>query len=82
MDSAKWIESNFNIYAQQPSLLVIFIYFALIVAFTFFYAMIVFNPEKMADNVQKRGGFVPGIRPGAQTSAYLSKIISHLCFWG
>ena len=82
MDSAKWIESNFNIYAQQPSLLIIFIYFALIVAFTFFYAMIVFNPEKMADNVQKRGGFVPGIRPGAQTSAYLSKIISHLCFWG
>ena len=81
MDAAKWIETNFNIYAQQPWLIVIFVYFVLIIAFTFFYAMITFNPEKMSDNIQKRGGFVPGIRPWAQTTAYLSKLISHLCFW-
>jgi preprotein translocase subunit SecY len=52
---AQWIELHFNIYSQQPSLLVIAVYFLFIVAFTFFYALIAFNPEKMADNIQKRG---------------------------
>jgi preprotein translocase subunit SecY len=57
--AAKWIEANFNIYTQQPSLIVIVVYFLLIVLFTFFYAVITFNPDKMADSIQKRGGFVP-----------------------
>ncbi|NCO97627.1 hypothetical protein GW864_00330 [bacterium] len=41
----------------------IILYFALIIAFTFFYTLIVFSPDKISDNIQKRGGFVPGIRP-------------------
>jgi preprotein translocase subunit SecY len=82
LDAAKWIEANFNIYSQQPAILAIIVYFIFIVVFTFFYAMITFNPEKMADNIQKRGGFIPGMRPGTQTAKYLSKVISHLCFWG
>ena len=49
------IEINFNIYSQQPGRWAMTIYFILIVVFTFFYAMIVFNPERMADNIQKRG---------------------------
>lgn len=81
LEIAKWVESNVNIYNQQPSIGVIIAYFILIVLFTFFYAMIAFNPEKMADNVQKRWGFIPGIRPGTQTATYLSKLIGHLCFW-
>lgn len=81
INAAKWVEANLNIYNQQPSVLAIVIYFVLIVVFTFFYAMIAFNPDKMSDNIQKRGGFVPGIRPGAQTASYLSKLIGHLCFW-
>lgn len=36
----------------------------------------------MADNIQKRGGFIPGIRPGTETAAYLNRTITHLCFWG
>ena len=40
------------------------LYFALIVAFTFFYVSITFNPAEIADNMRKYGGFVPGIRPG------------------
>jgi preprotein translocase subunit SecY len=80
LEVAKWIEANFNIYNQQPAVLAIVVYFILIVVFTFFYAMIQFNPEKMADNIQKRGGFIPGMRPGAQTASYLSKLIGHLCF--
>jgi preprotein translocase subunit SecY len=52
--AASWIESNFNIYTNSPSLIVIAFYFVLIVMFTFFYAMIQFNPEKIADNIQRR----------------------------
>ena len=69
---ATWIEANFNIYSQQPGWEVIIVYFLLIVAFTFFYAMITFNPEKIADTIQRRGGFIPGIRPGEETTRYLN----------
>ncbi len=79
---ARWIEINFNIYTQQPSWIVIIFYFILIVLFTFFYALITFNPEKIADTIQKRGGFIPGIRPGEETANYLNSILMHLCFWG
>jgi len=80
---ASWIEINFNIYSQQPGRWAIVIYFVLIIVFTFFYAMIVFNPDKMADNIQKRGGFIPGIRPGEETAKFINKTLSHLCLrWG
>lgn len=79
--AAKWIEANFNIYTQQPSLLVIVVYFVLIILFTFFYSVITFNPDKMADNIQKRGGFIPGIRPGEETAKYLNGVLMHLCLW-
>jgi preprotein translocase subunit SecY len=79
---AQWIELHFNIYSQQPSLLVIAVYFLFIVAFTFFYALIAFNPEKMADNIQKRGWFIPWIRPWEETTKYINKILMHLCLWG
>lgn len=79
---ANWIEVNLNIYAQQPAIFAIILYFLLIVIFTFFYTMIVFSPEKMADTIQKRGGFIPGIRPGEETSKYINGILMHLCLWG
>jgi len=80
---AEWIEQNFNIYTEQPGWIIIIVYFLLIVAFTFFYATITFNPEKMADNIQKRGWFVPGIRPWEDTARYFSKVLNHLCLrWG
>jgi len=78
---ANWIESNLNIYSQQPAVLAVILYFALIILFTFFYTLIVFSPERMADNVQKRWGFVPWIRPWKETSTYINKILMHLCLW-
>ncbi|UFX82770.1 preprotein translocase subunit SecY [Candidatus Absconditicoccus praedator] len=80
--SASWIETHLNIYTQQPSVIAIIVYFLLIVAFTFFYTIIVFNPDRMADNIQKRGGFIPGIRPGEETAKYINQTLYHLCFWG
>lgn len=81
-NAADWIEANFNIYNQNPTRLTIIFYFILVVFFTFFYAMVQFNPEKIADNIQKRWGYIPSIRPGKETIAYISKIIWHLCFRG
>lgn len=78
---AKWIEANLNIYTQNPWYLAILLYFAFIVIFTFFYTLIVFSPDKISDNIQKRGWFVPGIRPGKETSIYINKILMHLCLW-
>ena len=57
-------------------------YFLLVVGFTYFYTAIVFNPEKIAENLQKNGGFIPGIRPGKQTMKYLSTVLSRITLVG
>lgn len=62
--------------------LYIIVFFALVVAFTFFYVSITFNPDQIAENIQKRGGYIPGIRPGTQTSEYLGKISTRLTLFG
>ncbi len=58
------------------------IYFILIFAFTYFYTSVVFHPDRVAENLQKQGGFIPGLRPGNETANYLQKIISRLTFVG
>src|ERR1700748_3367 len=57
-------------------------FFVLIVAFTFFYVSITFNPTEVADNMKKYGGFVPGIRPGRPTAEYLDYILSRITLPG
>ncbi len=54
------------------------LYFALVFGFTYFYSAIIFNPQKIAENLQKQGGFVPGIRPGKETENYLSQTMNRL----
>lgn len=58
------------------------VYFLFVVAFTFFYVSITFNPEQVAENIQKRGGYIPGIRPGKETSSYIAKVSNRLTFFG
>ena len=58
------------------------VYFLLIVMFTFFYTSIVFNSNEIADNLQKQGGFIEGVRPGVSTANYLSKIVNRLNLFG
>lgn len=67
---------------SAPTYVYMFLYFALVMAFTFFYVSVTFKPTDIAENIQKRGGFVPGIRPGAQTAKLLSKVSNHLNVWG
>lgn len=58
------------------------IYAALIIAFTYFYTFVQVNPEQMAENLKKQGGYVPGIRPGKNTEIYLTRVIYRLTFVG
>jgi preprotein translocase subunit SecY len=64
----------------QP--LYMFLYAALIIFFCFFYTAIVFNPTETADNLKKNGGFVPGIRPGANTANYLDFVLTRITVVG
>jgi len=57
-------------------------YFLLVFGFTYFYTAIVFNPEKIAENLQKNGGFIPGIRPGSHTTKYLSFVLNRITLIG
>jgi preprotein translocase subunit SecY len=52
--------------------------FILIIGFSFFYTALVFNPEELADNIKKGGGFIPGIRPGKQTAEFFSYILNRI----
>jgi len=82
---SEWLRGlgNFFVnYFHSQSALYLSLYFILIIAFTFFYVSITFNPDDVAENIQKRGGFIPGIRPGKQTSDYIRKTSSHLNLWG
>ncbi|MFA6522475.1 MAG: preprotein translocase subunit SecY [Patescibacteria group bacterium] len=57
-------------------------YFILVFAFTFFYASVIYKPENIAENLQKQGGFIPGIRPGIQTSTYLNWVKNRVLLLG
>ncbi|NUE66071.1 preprotein translocase subunit SecY [Snodgrassella sp. ESL0253] len=64
----------------QPVYILLFA--ATIIFFCYFYTALVFSPREMAENLKKSGAFVPGIRPGEQTSRYLEKVVLRLTFWG
>ncbi len=79
--SMQWLQTiAAKLSPGQP--IYIFLYASLIVFFCFFYTALVFNSRDTADNLKKSGGFIPGIRPGAQTAEYIDKVLTRLTFWG
>ena len=58
------------------------IFFVATMFFTFFYVEMLFNPKDTADNLKKHGGFIPGIRPGKETAAYIEGVLKRLTMWG
>ncbi|MSU60504.1 MAG: preprotein translocase subunit SecY [Candidatus Staskawiczbacteria bacterium] len=58
------------------------LYFILVIIFTYFYTAVTFDPKTIAENLQKMGGFVPGVRPGKSTSDFLSHILNRVLFVG
>ncbi|MGM0779687.1 MAG: preprotein translocase subunit SecY [Bacillota bacterium] len=77
-DVTLWIQRIFD-YTSPIGMV---IYSALIIAFTYFYAFIQVNPEQVAENLKKQGGYIPGIRPGNNTQEYLTRVLYRLTFVG
>lgn len=75
---AKWIIDNMNY--DRPLGMVLYV--LLIIGFTFFYTFVQINPVQMADQMKKNGGYIPGIRPGKPTSAYLTRVMSRITLTG
>lgn len=88
----QFLSTSKNIYLLKISLflkgfnttspLYLALYFVLVVLFTFFYTSITFEPQSIADNLQKRGGFIPGYRPGKTTVDYLQSLSSRITLFG
>ncbi len=75
--AAEWVIVTF-----QNNTFYAALYFVLVFAFTFFYASIVFRPDQISENLQKQGGFIPGVRPGEQTTKYLQWVMNRLLLSG
>lgn len=76
-----WVASfanNLTVWFNSQSTIYAITYFVLIFAFTFLYTSLVFKPKEISENLQKQGGFIPGIRPGKETAKYLQAIILRL----
>jgi len=67
---------------NNPSWVFIWVYFLLVLGFSFFYVWITFNTDQVAESIQKRWGYIPWIRPWTETSDYLTKVSSHLNLFG
>ncbi len=78
VEIGKFLASAFN----PSGIIYNVLYFLLVVGFTYFYTAVTFNPQKIADEIQKYGGFIPGIRPGKSTADYLQYILNRLTLAG
>jgi preprotein translocase subunit SecY len=77
VDLAHWVDALF---ANQTFYAIV--YFALVFFFTFFYTSIVFQPEKIAENLQKQSAFIPGVRPGKPTAEYIGQVTNRILLAG
>jgi len=78
----RWFDTNLGAGANATSWWYVGVLFALIVFFTYFYTAIQFDPEQQAEMIQRQGGFIPGVRPGAQTAKHLAFILNRITLPG
>jgi preprotein translocase subunit SecY len=71
-----------NEFTTSNNLLYNVVYVALIIFFCYFYTGVQFNPNDVAENMKKHGGFVPGIRPGQKTAEYIDRVLTRITLWG
>lgn len=79
-----WLSSSakFVVNLFQDNTFYSIAYFVLVVLFTYFYTSVVFHPDRVAENLQKQGGFIPGVRPGQETARYLKIVLNRITFIG
>ena len=71
-----------NSYLTTNTTIGFIIYILLIIAFTYIYTFLTINPEELSKNLNKNGGYIPGIRPGSETKKYISKVLGRITFMG
>ncbi len=76
------ILSKFSAYFAPSSVVYNVVYVALIIFFCYFYTAIMFDPKGISENIQKQGGFIPGIRPGVRTREYIDRVLTRITLWG
>nr|WP_203544507.1 preprotein translocase subunit SecY [Desulfovibrio sp. JC022] len=76
------ILSKFSAYFAPSSVVYNIVYIALIIFFCYFYTAIMFDPKGISENIQKQGGFIPGIRPGTRTREYIDRVLTRITLWG
>ena len=75
----QWVDSNL---VNDHGLVYITLFSMMIIAFAYFYNSIAFDPIRQADQIRRQGGFIPGVRPGPQTEAYLAKAVNRITLPG
>lgn len=80
--SVEWLQNLISLTLRPGGFWYSIIYSLIIVFFAFFYTAIVFNPMDIADNMRKNGGYIPGIRPGKNTSDYIEKVLTRITLPG
>jgi preprotein translocase subunit SecY len=77
-DVANWLSTVFS----PNNFLYELIFFLMVVAFTYFYTVVLFQQQNMAENLQKQGAFIPGVRPGRNTDLYLNRVLIRITLVG
>lgn len=80
-----WVQTvakNLSLWFSPTNALYNIVYFLLVVGFTFFYTMVVFQQQRIPESLQRQGAFIPGVRPGKNTAVYLQKVLSRITIVG
>ena len=79
--NVQWLK-DISTFLSPTSIIYNLLYIGIIIFFCYFYTAIMFDPKGIAENIQKQGGFIPGIRPGARTKEYIDKVLARITLWG
>jgi preprotein translocase subunit SecY len=79
--NVEWLK-KVSSYFTPDSIIYNIVFIALIIFFCYFYTAIMFDPKGISENIQKQGGFIPGIRPGVKTREYIDKVLTRITLWG
>ena len=79
--SVEWLQT-LSSYMNPSSVLYNVLFVGIVIFFCYFYTAILFDPKGIAENIQRQGGFIPGIRPGAKTREYIDRVLARITLWG
>ncbi len=77
----QWLK-DMSAYMSPDSIIYNLVFIGIIIFFCYFYTAIMFDPKGISENIQKQGGFIPGIRPGVRTREYIDRVLARITLWG